>query len=206
MLDLELLRNPPFVAATVAAFATGAGLISPDLVLARLRGTALGCPRSGLGGCCCGPSPACPAPLARRIPPPVPGRVQLAIGLLGVGVGKLPRPASTPVRPGCTSCPGCWSRASRAGCSTPRSAARPWRACPRPGRPRQRGQQHRPLHRLRRGRDRGLGHRGRGVLGRPGHGWNLAAIVTGWCPWSAPSWCWPPGAPAAMSHRAGPWV
>src|SRR4029079_1030596 len=91
MIDLELLRHPPFAAATGAAFATGAGSIALLSFLPGFVGVALGLSASGaawLLPALSGTSVVC-APLARRIPHRVPGRVQLAIGLAGVGVGQL---------------------------------------------------------------------------------------------------------------------
>jgi predicted MFS family arabinose efflux permease len=91
MLDLALLRHPPFAAATGAAFATGAGSIALLSFLPGFLGIALGISASGAAWLLLvwsGTSVAA-ALLARRIPPRVPGRVQLAIGLAGVGAGQL---------------------------------------------------------------------------------------------------------------------
>jgi len=91
MLDLALFRQPAFVAATVGALATGAGVISLTSYLSAFAGLALQI--SSLAAATLlllwsGVS-AVTALLARRIPARVPGRVQLAIGLLGVGIGQL---------------------------------------------------------------------------------------------------------------------
>ena len=136
MLDLELLRHPPFAAATGAAFATGAGSIALFSFLPGFVGIALGMSASGAAWLLLAWSgtSVVSALLARRIPPRVPGRVQLAIGLAGVGIGQL---ALAGVDTGSTwrhFVPGArWSPASPAACSTPRSAARRWPACPRTG-------------------------------------------------------------------------
>jgi MFS family permease len=91
MLDLALFRQPAFVAATVGALATGAGVISLTSYLSAFAGLALHI--SSLAAATLlllwsGVS-VVTALLARRIPVRVPGRVQLAIGLLGVGIGQL---------------------------------------------------------------------------------------------------------------------
>ena len=91
MLDLELLRHPPFAAATGAAFATGAGSIALFSFLPGFVGIALGMSASGAAWLLLtwSGTSVVSALLARRIPPRVPGRVQLAIGLAGVGIGQL---------------------------------------------------------------------------------------------------------------------
>ena len=91
MLDLELLRHPPFAAATGAAFATGAGSIALFSFLPGFVGIALGMSASGAAWLLLAWSgtSVVSALLARRIPPRVAGRVQLAIGLAGVGLGQL---------------------------------------------------------------------------------------------------------------------
>lgn len=91
MLDLALFRHRPFVAATVAALATGAGVIALTSYLPGFAGRALGISAmsaSLLMLLWSGTSVAT-ALLARRIPPRVSGRAQLAIGLVGVGLGQL---------------------------------------------------------------------------------------------------------------------
>lgn len=91
MLDPALFRRKPFVGATTAALATGAGIIAlmsylPGFVVVALDISALHA--AFLLLLWSGTSVAT-ALLARRIPPTVTGQVQLAIGLLGVGVGQL---------------------------------------------------------------------------------------------------------------------
>ncbi|CAN5465186.1 MFS transporter [soil metagenome] len=90
MLDLGLFRHPPFVAATVAAFATGAGVISLTSYFPGFAGRALGVSalQASLLMLLWSATSVVTALLARRIPLSVPGRVQLAIGLLGVAVGQ----------------------------------------------------------------------------------------------------------------------
>ncbi|MGU3434966.1 MFS transporter [Actinomycetes bacterium M1A6_2h] len=91
MLDLGLFRQPPFVAATVAALATGAGIIALMSYMGAFLGGALGI--SALGGAfllfAWSGSSVVTALLARRIPPRFGGRPQLAVGLVGVAVGQL---------------------------------------------------------------------------------------------------------------------
>ena len=91
MLDPALLRHRPFVAATGAAFATGAGSIALFSFMPGFVGIALGIPASGAAMMLLvwSGTSVVSALLARRIPPRVPGRVQLAIGLAGVGIGQL---------------------------------------------------------------------------------------------------------------------
>ena len=91
MLDLALLRHPPFAAATAAAFATGAGAIALFSFLSGFVGIALGVTAWGaaLLILAWSATSVVTALLARRIPARIPGRVQLALGLLGVGLGQL---------------------------------------------------------------------------------------------------------------------
>jgi len=91
MLDLSLFAQPAFVAATVGALATGAGVIALTSYLAAFLGLALRV--SGIAAAVLlllwSAVSAVTSLLARRIPATVPGRVQLAVGMLGVGVGEL---------------------------------------------------------------------------------------------------------------------
>jgi predicted MFS family arabinose efflux permease len=91
MLDLGLFRHPPFVAATVAAFATGGGVIALLSYLAGFVGLALHVPALGAAALILlwSVTSVVTALLARRIPARVSGRAQLAFGLLGVAVGQL---------------------------------------------------------------------------------------------------------------------
>ena len=90
MLDLALFRHPPFVAATVAALATGAGVIALTSYLPGFVGRALGISAlsASLLMLLWSGSSVVSALLARRIPARVSGRTQLALGLLGVAVGQ----------------------------------------------------------------------------------------------------------------------
>ncbi|GGF10384.1 MFS transporter [Williamsia phyllosphaerae] len=89
MLDLSLLRSPAFGAATLAAVAIGAGAIALMSYMAGFLGAALGI--SAMGSALMlfawSGTSVVTALLARRIPASVSGRVQLAVGLLGVAIG-----------------------------------------------------------------------------------------------------------------------
>jgi len=91
MVDLSLLRQPAFAAATSAALATGAGIIAMMSYMSGFLGSALGV--SALGSALLlftwSATSVVAALLARRIPARVSGRSQLAIGLLGVAIGQL---------------------------------------------------------------------------------------------------------------------
>lgn len=91
MLDLALLRSPAFVAATLSAFVTGAGVIALMSFMSGFLGTALGI--SAIGAAMLlfawSATSVVTALLARRISPRIPGRVQLAIGLIGIAAGLL---------------------------------------------------------------------------------------------------------------------
>ncbi len=76
MLEPALFRRPDFVAATMAALATGAGVIA----LMSFAGTFL---VTGMG------TSAVSAVLARRLPQRLAGHPQLVLGLVGVGIGML---------------------------------------------------------------------------------------------------------------------
>lgn len=91
MLEPSLWRQPAFAVATGAAFATGAGVLGLMPYLAGFLEAALGIPATTgavLFLAWSGTS-VLSALLARRIPARVSGRVQLAIGLLGVAAGQL---------------------------------------------------------------------------------------------------------------------
>ncbi|WP_328810141.1 MFS transporter [Rhodococcus sp. NBC_00294] len=89
MLDLTLLRQPAFLAATVAALATGAGVIALMSYMAGFVGAAFGLDALHSAFLLFGWSATSviTALLARRIPASVSGRTQLALGLVGVAVG-----------------------------------------------------------------------------------------------------------------------
>jgi MFS family permease len=91
MLEPSLWRQPAFVVATGAAFATGVGVLGLMPYMAGFLGSALRIPATTaavLFLAWSGTS-VLSALLARRIPARVSGRVQLAIGLLGVAAGQL---------------------------------------------------------------------------------------------------------------------
>ena len=91
MLEPSLWRQPAFAVATGAAFATGAGVLGLMPYLAGFLEAALGIPATTgavLFLAWSGTS-VLSALLARRIPARVSGRVQLAVGLLGVAAGQL---------------------------------------------------------------------------------------------------------------------
>ncbi|MCZ4517702.1 MFS transporter [Rhodococcus ruber] len=91
MLDLTLFRHPPFLAATVAALATGGGIIALMSYMPGFVGTALGIDALGAALLLFGWSgtSVVTALLARRIPASVSGRTQLAVGLVGVAIGMV---------------------------------------------------------------------------------------------------------------------
>ena len=90
MLDLTLFRHPPFVAATLAALATGAGVIALMSYFSGFVGLVLGV--SPLGAAVLmqlwAATSVVTALLARRIPATVSGRSQLAFSLFGVAAGQ----------------------------------------------------------------------------------------------------------------------
>ncbi|MGF0312193.1 MFS transporter [Rhodococcus sp. IEGM1428] len=91
MLDLTLFRHPPFLAATVAALATGGGIIALMSYMPGFVGTALGIDALGAALLLFGWSgtSVVTALLARRLPASVSGRTQLAAGLVGVAIGMV---------------------------------------------------------------------------------------------------------------------
>ena len=91
MLDLTLLWHPPFAAATAAAFVTGAGIIALLSYMSGFLGAALGITAMGAALLlfAWSATSVVTSLLARRIPPHVPGRVQLAFGIIGVGFSQL---------------------------------------------------------------------------------------------------------------------
>ncbi|WP_370618759.1 MFS transporter [Mumia qirimensis] len=90
MLDLALLRHRPFVAASVAAFATGMGVIALFSFMAIFLDTGFGIGALGAGVLLLSWSATSVAAslLARRLPARWSGRAQLAAGLLGVSIGQ----------------------------------------------------------------------------------------------------------------------
>lgn len=91
MLDLTLFRHPPFLAATVAALATGGGIIALMSYMPGFLGTVLGIDALGAALLLFGWSATSvvTALLARRLPASMSGRTQLAVGLVGVAIGMV---------------------------------------------------------------------------------------------------------------------
>ncbi|QCB50094.1 MFS transporter [Rhodococcus sp. PAMC28707] len=91
MLDLKLFTQPAFVAATVAAVVTGAGIIALMSFMSGFLGNAYNI--DALGAALLlfawSATSVVTALLARRIPARVTGSVQLAAGLIGVAIGQL---------------------------------------------------------------------------------------------------------------------
>lgn len=91
MLDLKLLTQPAFAAATFAALMTGAGIIALMSFMSGFLGNAYGIDALGaafLLFAWSGTSVVA-ALLARRIPASISGGTQLAISMLGVAVGQI---------------------------------------------------------------------------------------------------------------------
>ncbi|GAA4554927.1 MFS transporter [Pseudonocardia xishanensis] len=98
MIDPELFRSPPFLAALIGAFATGAGIIATTSFLLTVMARGLGASSvlaavvllawSGTG--------VITSLLARRLPTIWSGRMQLATGLVVVAVGQLLLLGATP--------------------------------------------------------------------------------------------------------------
>ena len=89
MIDLALLRSPAFAAATLAAVTVGAGVVAlmsymPGFVVLALDVDATGASVLLLAWSA---TSVLTALLARRIPARFSGRMQLAVGLIAVGVG-----------------------------------------------------------------------------------------------------------------------
>ncbi|MCD2194164.1 MFS transporter [Actinomycetospora endophytica] len=98
MIDPDLFRSPHFLAATLAAFATGAGIIATSSFLLTVMARGLGASEvigavillawSATG--------VVTSLLARRLPTSWSGRLQLAVGLVVVAVGQLMLLGATP--------------------------------------------------------------------------------------------------------------
>ena len=89
MLELSLLRQPGFAAATGAAFATGLGVLGVMPYMSGFLSAAFGMTpvRAALLLIAWSATSVLSALLARRLPARISGRTQLAIGLLGVAAG-----------------------------------------------------------------------------------------------------------------------
>jgi MFS family permease len=98
MIDPELFRSPPFLAATLGALATGAGIISTTSFLLTVMARGLGA--SVVTGAVVllawSATGVVTSLLARRIPATVSARIQLAVGLVVVAVGQLMLLGATP--------------------------------------------------------------------------------------------------------------
>ncbi len=179
MLELSLLRQPAFAAATGAAFATGAGVLGLMPFMSGFLGAALGITALRAGACCCSPGrrPACSVrcwPAGSR--PGSRGGRSWPSACSGWPPGSSPSAGSAPE----LDLAALRARAAggRGGQRDPERRARPGGRGQRAARSRrdgQRGQQHRPLRRLRDRGDRGRGD-GRRRTGwpdrrlEPGHG------------------------------------
>jgi MFS family permease len=91
MLDMALFASPAFVAATVGALATGMGIIATTSFLSTVveRGLRTTAVTGALLLLAWSGTSVVTALLARRLPVSLPGRAQLAVGLLVVAVGQL---------------------------------------------------------------------------------------------------------------------
>jgi MFS family permease len=91
MLELALLRQPGFAAATGAAFATGLGVLGVMPFMSGFLSAAFGMTpvRAAVLLTAWSATSVLSALLARRLPARISGRAQLAIGLLGVAAGLL---------------------------------------------------------------------------------------------------------------------
>jgi MFS family permease len=91
MLDLGLFRQPPFIAATTAAFTTGMGVIALFSFMPGFLGIALGI--SALDAALLlfvwSATSVATALLARHLPASIPGRIELGVGLIAMAVGQL---------------------------------------------------------------------------------------------------------------------
>ena len=91
MLELSLLRQPGFAAATAAAFATGLGVLGVMPFMSGFLSAVFGMTpvRAALLLIAWSATSVLSALLARRLPARISGRTQLAVGLLGVAAGLL---------------------------------------------------------------------------------------------------------------------
>lgn len=98
MIDPALFRSPPFLAATLAALATGAGIIATTSFLLSVMSRGLGAP-AVIGAVVLlawSATGVVTSLLARRLPASWSGRIQLAVGLVVVAVGQLMLLGATP--------------------------------------------------------------------------------------------------------------
>ncbi|HEY2221166.1 MAG TPA: MFS transporter [Actinomycetospora sp.] len=98
MIDVGLFRSPPFLAATLAALATGAGIIATSSFLLTVMSRGLGAP-AVIGAVVLlawSATGVVTSLLARRLPVSWSGRLQLAVGLVVVAVGQLMLLGATP--------------------------------------------------------------------------------------------------------------
>lgn len=98
MIDPELFRSPPFLAATLGALATGAGIIATTsfLLTVMARGLGVGAVTAAVVLLAWSATGVVTSLLARRLPASTSGRTQLAVGLVVVAVGQLMLLGATP--------------------------------------------------------------------------------------------------------------
>jgi hypothetical protein len=98
MIDPALFRSPPFLAATVGAFATGAGIIATSsfLLTVMARGLGVAAVLAAVVLLAWSATGVVTSLLARLIPVTVSARMQLGVGLVVVAVGQLMLLGATP--------------------------------------------------------------------------------------------------------------
>lgn len=98
MIDPELFRSPPFLAATFGALATGAGIIATTSFLLTVmeRGLGAGAVTAAVVLLAWSATGVVTSLLARRLPASWSPRLQLAIGLVIVAIGQLLLLGATP--------------------------------------------------------------------------------------------------------------
>jgi MFS family permease len=98
MIDPMLFRSPQFLAATLAAFATGAGIIATSSFLLTVMSRGLGTSAvvAAVVLLAWSATGVLTSLLARQIPPSVSARTQLGVGLAVVAVGQLMLFGATP--------------------------------------------------------------------------------------------------------------
>jgi MFS family permease len=91
MIDPELFRSPPFLAATLGALATGAGIIATSsfLLTVMARGLGASAVTAAVVLLAWSATGVVTSLLARRLPASWSGRIQLGVGLVVVALGQL---------------------------------------------------------------------------------------------------------------------